>query len=172
MSKKIIVPLVVVAIISFLIGFGFGKTSEKGIEQPELVQTREEIEWLKSQLEMFYPPLPEEVYSLSGTVTETGAQFLVMEAQIRVSQFPLPEGKEIERQNIKVNITDQTEIFKTEMAELLPPSPGELPSFEELMKKTALSFGDIKVGNYIVATSEENIRNKKEITAKEIQISD
>ncbi len=153
MEKKIAVLLIIV---SLLIGFGIGKISEKGIWQAKLAQVQEEIDWLKSQLETFYPPLPEETYGLSGVVTEVGDKFLGMGAQIRVSQFPLPEGKEFEIQNIKVNITEGTEIFQHVYE----------PSFE----KVFLSFEDIKTGDRIIVTSEENIKDKKEITATQIQI--
>ena len=168
MKKKIIVSLIIVSIIivsviSLIIGFGMGKISEKEIWQSKLAQTQEEIDLLKSQLETVYPPLTEEAYSIDGTVTEVGDKFLIMEALIRVSQFPLPEGKDYERRNIRVNVVEETEIFQIEMAE--NPS---LP--EENFKKIDLGLKDIKIGDYIMVNSKENIRDKKEITAKEIQI--
>lgn len=171
MKKRIIVSLIIVSIIivsiiSLIIGFGMGKISEKANQQVKISQAQEEIDLLKSQLETVYPPLQEEVYSIDGTVTEVGDKFLVMEAQIRVSQFPLPEGKDYERRNIKVNVIEETEIFQTEI--VAPKVSEEMPL--EPFEKVLLSFEDIKTGDYIMVNSEENIKGKKEITAKEIQI--
>ena len=162
MEKKIFLPLI---IISILIGFGIGKISERGAWQAKLDQAQKETDWLKSQLETFYPPLPEEIYRLSGTVIEKGDNFLTMEAQIQVSQFPLPEGKEIKREKIKVKLTEETEISQLKIAEL-PPTEERFEPFE----KISLSFEEIEIGDLITVTSEENIKDKKEITAKEIQI--
>ena len=88
-----------------------------------------------------------------------------MEAQIRVSQFPLPEGKEIEKHNIKVNLTEETKIFKIEMI-TPPPPPSQNPTKEKI-----LSFGDIKVGDGVIVTSNEDIKGKTEILARQIQVA-
>ena len=172
MSKKLSISIYIISIIVFLlIGFGIGANLLRRGYQAKISQAQseaqKEINWLKSQLERFYPPLPEEIHSVSGTVTEKGDNFLEMEAQIRVSQFPLPEGKEIEKQNIKVNLTEETEIFQNEIIAEPLLSEG-LPS--EPFKKVILGFGDIKIGDQITVISGENVRGKKEIAAKEIQI--
>jgi len=165
MEKKI--NYIILIIVFLLIGFGIGKVSERGRWQEEIgkiqSQAQKEINWLKSLLEPFYSPLPEKVFSLSGIVKEKGENFLVMEVSIRVSQFPLPEGKEIEKQNIKANLADQTKIFKIEIIEP-PPLPPEEP-----IKEKILSFDDIKVGDLIAVSSGENIKGKTEITASQIQ---
>ena len=166
MSKKFI--YIILIIVFFLIGFGIGKIYEQGKWQGKLAkiqgEAQKETDWYKSLLEPFYPPLPEEIRSISGTVTEVGDNFLKMEARIQVSQFPLPEGKEIEKKNIKVNLTGETKIFKIEIKEPLPLPP------EEPFKEIILGFDDIKVGDTISVTSEENIKGKTEILASQIQI--
>ena len=162
MEKKIIYLILVIVFI--LIGFGIGKISEQKIWQEKLTKAQEEINWWKSNLEMFYPPLPEEIYSLSGKITEVEDNFLWIEATVQVSQFPLPEGKEMEKQNIKVILNDQTKIVKIEMIEP-PPLPPEEP-----IKEIILSFEDIKVGDNILVISEGNIKGKTEISASQIQI--
>ena len=163
MTKKFV--LIIILIISLLIGFGIGKISEQKIWKGELSKAQKESDWWKSQLEMFYPPLPEEIYSLSGNVTDIEDNFLWIEATVQVSQFPLPEGKEMEKQNIKVILNDQTKIVKIEMIEP-PPLPPEEP-----IKEIILSFEDIKVGDNILVISEGNIKGKKEISASQIQIA-
>ena len=167
MEKKFI--YITLIIVFFLIGFWIGKVSEKGKWQREIgkirTESQKEIDWFKSLLEPFYPPLPEETRSVYGKITKIEDKTLWLEAQIRVSQFPLPEGKEIEKKNIKVNLTDETKISKIEMKELLPLPP------EEPFKETVLKFEDLKVGDQITVTSAENIKGKTEILASQIQLT-
>jgi len=159
MSKKIVYLILI--LVSLLVGFFVGKISERKIWQAEIIKTQKEVEFLESSLETFYPPLPEEIYSISGKVTEVGDETVSIETLVRVSQFPLPEGAEIEKQNIKVNVTDQTKITKFEML-LMPVLPEE--------ETSVVNFSDIKVGDQISVTSEENIKGEKEITASQIEI--
>jgi hypothetical protein len=167
MEKKFI--YIILIIVFFLIGFGVGKISEKGRWQGELakiqVEAKKEIDWYKSLLEPFYPPLPEEIRSVFGKVTKIEDKTIWMEASIQVSRFPLPEGKEIEKKNIKVNLTDETKVVKIEMPEI-PPLPPEKP-----FKETILKFEDLKVGDQITVISTENIKGKTEILASQIQVT-
>ena len=167
MDKKVTVLLIIVFL---LIGFGIGKISERNIEQLKLTQTQEELNQLKSHLEMFSFLLPEEIYNPDGIVTEVGNKFLVMEPQIQVSKSLLLGGKEFEKQSIKVNVDKGTEIFQVEIVEkaLLPVLPEGLLC--EPLRKVFLSLKDIKAGDHIFVASRENTVGKKEITAKEIQI--
>jgi len=122
MEKKLIYFGIILAILLLLVGFGignfYGKMSAEKVWQGKLAEKEKEIEWWKSQLEMFCPPLPEEIYSVSGKITKTEDKTIWMEAQIRVNQFPLPGGKEIEKREIKVNVTDETKIVKIEIPEI------------------------------------------------------
>ena len=161
---SILVILAVVILISFFIGWRLGETSERKVWQEKLQQKQEELKALQSAVEFFYPPLPEKIYSLSGTVTEIQDKTIFLEAFFQVSQFPLPEGAELEKQNIKVVVTEQTKITELEV-DLVPLLPEEEP----LPEKT-LSFEDIKTGDRIAVSSEENIKGKKEITASQIQV--
>jgi hypothetical protein len=113
---------------------------------------------------MFYPPLPEEIYSISGKIKKIEGNSIWIESQIRVSQLPLPGGKEFETKEIKVNVLPETKIVKVEMAEIPPPPP------EEPFKEIPLKFEDLKVGNQITVTSKENIKGKTEILADRIQL--
>lgn len=164
MAKKIIALLVVLLIGIFSeIGFEMGRISEKRIWQVKLIQLQQELDWLKSQLEMYYPPLPEKIYGTAGTVEEVGDKFLVIESKVQTSQFPKPEGKEFEEKKIKVNVVQETEIFRLKEIGEASPRPFE---------KIASNFEDIKTGVYVVVISKENIKDKKEVIAAEIQILD
>ncbi len=156
MSKKIIYSIFIILIgLSFLVGWQLGKISERKTLQ-------EDIDFLKSKLEIFYPPLPDEIYGISGKVIEIEDKTILMESSVSVSQF------ETEKQNIKVIVTDQTQI--TLELEPLPPEPDEELPTEEFEK--VVSFSDIKFGNFIYVSSDENIKGKTEIIATKIQISE
>jgi hypothetical protein len=167
---------IILAVVFLLIGFGignfYGKMAAEKIYQGklaekerELTEKEKEIGWWKSQLEMFYLPLPEEIYSISGKIKKIEGNSIWIESQIRVSQLPLPGGKEIEKKEIKVNLTDETKIVKIEVPEI-PPLPPEEP-----FKEISLKFEDLKVGDQITVTSKENIKGKTEILAERIQLT-
>jgi hypothetical protein len=164
MNKKV---LALLFIVSLLIGFAVGKIYEKEAWQLELTQTQEELDLLKSQLEIFYPPIPEEIYRRGGTVTEMEEKFLIIETGILVSQFPLPGEGQFEITDIKVNITEETEIFKIEWPVRAEKPELQLPG-EPV--KILLTMEDIRVGDGVLVTSEENIRDKTEITASQIEL--
>jgi len=162
MTKKFV--LIIILIISLLVGFFVGKIFERKIWQVKISNAQKEIDWYKSLLEPFYPPLPEEIHGVSGKITKIEDKNLWIETQIRISQFPLPGGAEMEKQNIKVITTDKTKILKREIIEPLPMPP------QEPFKETVLNFEDIKIGDNITVVSEENIKGKTEILASQIQI--
>jgi len=84
-----------------------------------------------------------------------------MEAQIQVNRLPLPEGKDVEKKNLKVYITDETEIFWLGTDPLSPSS--------EPVKKP-LTFKDLKPGQLIFIRTKEDIKINQEVTATQIQI--
>jgi hypothetical protein len=169
MEKKSIYLAIVLAIVFLLVGFGFGnfygKMVTEKIWQGKLAEKEKEIEWWKSLLEMFYPPLPEEIYSISGKIKKIEGNSIWIESQIRVSRFPLPGGKEFETKEIKVNVLPETKIVKVEILEIPPPPP------EEPFKEIPLKIEDLKVGDQITFTSKENIKGKTEILADRIQLT-
>jgi len=168
MEKKSIYLAIILAMAFLLIGLGigsfYGRMSAEKIWQGKLAEKEKEINWWKSQLEVFYPPLPEEIYSISGQITKIEGNAIWIESQIRVSQFPLPGGKEIETREIKVNVLPETKIVKIEIPETPPLSP------EDLFKEVSLKLEDLKVGDQISISSKENIKDKTEIFAERIEL--
>ena len=169
MEKKSIYLAIILAVVFLLVGFGignfYGKMAAEKIWQGKLAEKEKEIEWWKSQLEMFYLPLPEEIYSISGKITKIEGNSIWIESQIRVSQLPLPGGKEFETKEIKVNVLPETKIVKVE----IPPVP-PLPTGQPF-KEVPLKFEDLKVGDQITVTSKENIKGKTEILADKIHLT-
>lgn len=166
MKKEIIFKItagMVCLLIGLGIGYWLGNLNSLRVSQEKLAE--KEISWWKSQLEPFYPPLPEEIYSISGKITKIEGNSIWVEAQIRVSQFPLPGGKEIETKEIKVNTNDETKIVKVEIPEI-PPLPPEEP-----FREVPLKFEDLKIGDQVTVISKENIKGKVEILADKIQLT-
>ena len=167
MDKKNIVTLVIICLISLLIGFVFGQFSEKVFNQEDKVQ--EELDWCKSEMEMFYPALPDEIYHFTGTVLEKEEGFLVIGGQVQISQFPLPNQEQFEAWNVKANLTDKTEIYQLEMTEeLIIQEPTE--EIIDPFQRKQLSLDDIKIGELVSVFSEENIKNKKEFTVSQVEL--
>ena len=167
MDKKNIVTLVMVCLISLLIGFVFGQFSEKVFNQEDKV--REELVWCKSEMEMLYPALPDEVYHFTGTVIEKEESFLVIEGQVQISQFPLPNQEQFEVWNVKANLTDKTEIYQLEMTEeLIIQEPTE--EMINPFQRKPLNLNDIKIGELVSIFSEENIKGKKEFTVSKVEL--
>jgi len=154
MDKNISILLV---IIFFLIGFGAGKVLEERtwrakwqVAQEEMFRAQEYIDWLKTQgvsrllPEEVSTPGGEEIYEFWGTVTEKGDGFLAVRGV-----FP----EEQEAQAIKVNMAEETEIFRLEES-----------------AKVFLNFEDIETGEIVHVTSKENIRGEEEIIAGQLQV--
>ena len=161
----IIILLVIVA--SFLLGWQIGLSKEKAGQsknQNEVAQKQEEIKALQSALENFYPPLPDIIYGVSGKVIKIEGNAITIETSVQVSRFPLPNGKETEKRNIKILVTADTKITKIQPG-LPPPLPEEKPLPEKV-----LNLSDIKIGDTISAVSTENIKGKKEVTVSQIQV--
>ena len=163
MDRKITISLVVVCAASLAIGFWIGKINERVLWQNKVNEViQSELDWLKIQLESSYSFLSTEgFYRLSGTVLQKGDGYLLMDAQIIAEQYPLAPAEEPKNRNIKVNVNDETDIFRYVAGESLADSP----------QKMSLTFADIVSGDYLFVVSGEDTRGKEEITAKEIQIT-
>lgn len=169
MAKETAIMLIIISIaLSLLVGFGAGNLYQRNVWQAKLSQVNQEFNSLKSeydslnsQLESVFPPLPEEIYNIFGVVLEVKDKYLEMEAQIQVSRFPLPEGKDFEKRNLKVYITDKTEIFWLG-TDPLSSSSGPI--------KKLLAFKDIKPGQQIFITTKEDIKTKQVVIATQIQV--
>ncbi len=164
-NYKILAIILIIGAVCIFIGFEAGKKSAGKSWQLKLVEVQKETVWFKKLLEVFYPPLPKEIKSFGGTITKIEGKSFWVEAVLQVSQFPLPEGKETEKRIIKVNTNEKTEISAVQI--IFPPPPPE----ESEEKIIILKIEDLKVGENVSVSAEENIINKTEITAKQVQVS-
>jgi len=98
-----------------------------------------------------FPEPPEEIFSIGGTVLKISDNSFTIETSSLERYLP---GKEINSVNIIVNINQDTQIIESDFT---------LESEEK-----TISLSDLVVGDYIIIDSDENIRNKNQITAKSI----
>jgi hypothetical protein len=127
--------------------------------QSDLSETQEENNHLESRPD---PSYSEEVYIIDGTIIQLGDNYLVCKAIVQQSQSILPEEGGFEKEDVLVNIVEETEIFQLRTTE----QETSLESFEKII----FNFEDLKVDDHIIITSEENIKGKEEFTAQKIQI--
>lgn len=161
--------IIVVILIAFSFGFYLGK--RKGKKETE-------AKYQKKIEEAFpRPPEPEEIFSCHGKITEIKGRILTL--SVTGYQYsPLEEPKvEIK----KVVVTEDTEIKKQVKREA-----GELRKLEEeyakalrkgldvtppeVFKLEPIEFSELKIGDKILVTAEENIKGKTEFTASDIQL--
>jgi len=135
-----IVIIIVIAIIFYFIGYSSGKNS--------LGAT---INQYKKVID-YYTMTPEEVFSVTGNITEIKDKLLSIEF---VAQDPYKLPEEWKKEIIKVVVSEETKIFR--------------PDADRLDVVSA-TFSDLKVGIRISATSNENIKNKTGFTAKSIML--
>lgn len=100
----------------------------------------------------YYLPVAEELFSISGEITEIQDNVLSVETVVQ-DLYVLPE--EWETKIVKITVADETEITKFDM---------------KTSKETEVDFSAFKVGNQISAGTEENIKDKTEFTAKSIEL--
>ena len=100
----------------------------------------------------YYFPATEEIFSISGEITEIQANVLSIETIIQ-DFYTMPE--EWKTKTVEVTVADETKIVKFD---------------ENTMKTIEIAFSDLKVRNQINASTEENIKDKTEFTAKSIEL--
>lgn len=173
---KIYLIIGAIFIIGLILGYIWG--SNQGLKQGK----KEVEEKYQSKIEELYPtpPEPEEVFSFSGEIKEIKDKTLTVET-------PLPAANPFEepKTEIKtVGITKTTEFVKAaeksreEIAEervaILEAqkenSKLEISPLELYKKEVPILFSDFKVGDTIVAETDENIKGKTEFTAKTIML--
>jgi len=181
MDKKIILLLI---IFFFLAGCALGVVLEKKIQNTQLSlsdlskdqeeeNNKEEIDYNKFQDENSSHILLEEIYEIDGTVVQLGNDFLIVELieAIEVDEsfdlsgkLPLEENKP-EKQNFKINVSEETKILKIKQSDLNVSEVSQ-ESSEELL----INFNDIKEGNHVFIIVDEKIKDQDSFVAKEIKV--
>ncbi len=166
MNKKNIILLLFACSVSFLAGFLIDRGEEKIVKTDSDVE--EELAWHISQLEALYPPLEEEIYLVGGEVIEIGSDYLIIEREVRTRQVPSIEEGLFETWNIRINITEETEIFKSSVITDL----GQGAVIDDPFQREIVSIEDIKEGSLVGVKSDKNIKGEKEVLAAQIEVYD
>ncbi|MGB9743563.1 MAG: hypothetical protein ACPLW9_02535 [Minisyncoccales bacterium] len=152
-KQKIILLSLIIILLAGCLGLGI-----------KLYLAQKQISWYEQVLSRFYPPLAKEVKSFSGRIVEKGEDYLVVATHVRVLQFPVPDGKELEKRNIKVKVAAATEISR----EASPESwvmGWEAPQTAE----EKITLADLQLNDLVLVNSQENILATNEVTGQTIK---
>lgn len=155
-NNKIILVAVVLILVAGFSGYYMGMQKVKIVEI--------ELARYQKALEIFVPPMPDEILSVSGTVREAGSDFLVIDVP-SLSHRVLPGEVPLALEARRVSVSSDTTIVK--INPMRPPTP------EEMQKgifntETKIKLSDIKAGDSITAEASENIKTKLDFVAKKI----
>lgn len=127
-----------------------------------------EVSDLKAVLQAYFPPSPSEIFSISGVIKEVGGNAIKVEMS-SFAQFPPPPGQKPVTELRLVKVSSETKITEFTFSKTVAPAPRSgngLPS-EVPMKE--IKFSDLKIGDGVTVKSSENIKDKMEFTASNIE---
>lgn len=137
-----IIVVLLVAILGFKIGFSLGK---KSLEST-VAQYKKIID--------YNFPVPEEMFSISGDITEIQDRVLSVKV---IDQDPYTLPSDWEAKTIRVTVTDETKITKFDMG--------------TATTETIASLSELRTGNRITAgTNMENIKGENEFIADFVEL--
>lgn len=157
MEPKSKIPLPITLIAVFLLGNISGVLLQLFVLNPS---QRELPSNAKELLDSVYSPVPEELFTLNGTVTAINGNEISLEIYDPKDQYPSPDR----RKEIRiVVITDQTQITEVNYAKFII----ETGNFQT----RSIKLSDLTVGRKISVTSEQNIKDIQKFEAKSILTS-
>lgn len=158
MLKKtsLIIVVAILIILSSAIFYQSGKSAGKN-------ESAKQIETLQKSLETFFMPLPEKVTSATGKITKIENGIVYFESTFRVKRFPQTDGSENQMLTKKIKIGPDTKIVKSDFN----AAPSEIaPGVPDVN----LKIDDLKIGQQIYVSANENMIEKDEFTATEVRL--
>ena len=150
-KKPIIILLFLIfIIIAGLVGYFIGT-----------MLSSNELNRYKTALDVFYPPIPDQVFAISGTIKTINDNIVLEIASLEERTFPGEEPK-IEERVILLN--SETKIVEQTFPGILDEG---IPDIQE----TSIELSNLNVGDIITVQADENIKTKKEFTASKIILS-
>lgn len=148
------IAVVIALIVGALAGFLLGKqTYEKAAE--------EEISRLSAIVDYVYPPPPETITTLSGTVLGIHGATITLEINSIDDYLPILDGRDRRKEVRYANFSGTTEFIETRVSERgefgLPPT-------------SPITIDNIEVGNVVRVRSEQNIRDLEEFDVTRIEL--
>jgi len=117
-----------------------------------------ELNRYKKAVDEFFPPTPDEVFSISGTIKIINNNIVLEIASLEERTLP---GEESEMEERTVNLNSETQIIEQTF-------PGILDEGIPDMQETFIELSNLNVGDIITVEADENIKTKKEFTASKI----
>lgn len=108
------------------------------------------------------PTLPEEVYGLSGTITNIEEKAILIDAIIIYT-----DGSR-KNETKKILVDENTKITTLEFPKINPEDRSKL--IIDQPEEIEIEFSDLKIGDKIEAMTDENIVGKDEFRAKSINV--
>jgi len=112
----------------------------------------------KTAVDEFFPPLPDEMFSIIGTITAIEDNIVLEIVSLEERVLPGEESKTEER---IVILNSETKIVEQTFSEILDEGVSGI-------QETSIELNKLKVGDIITVESNENIKTKKEFTASKI----
>lgn len=165
---------VIALVIGAVAGFAFGRGGIVG-PSPEVTKLRAQVEEAKK----LFPPLPEDIRSVSGTVKEISGDLISIETfsanpfdeTPRMRSITADSGTEITRNQPKDSAAYQRELDQYQKSFQSAKPGSNLPVPPNPFREVSIDISDIKVGDQIVALANENIRDRMSFKAKSISVS-
>ena len=158
MAKKKKVSYLILIIIAVVVGIGcLGAGIKIGSIGTKLAKNKLEI--CEKTLD-YYAPIPEEVYTITGTIASVGKDEIVLKAVSPTER--MVKGQEPKMIDYKIKIDKNTKITKTK----INIDPRKSKTYD-------IKLGDLKKGDKISVRTKENIVNAEnnELTATLIDLS-
>lgn len=107
-----------------------------------------------------FPPPPDELYALTGTITEIYGAAIALEVDDPADYLPRPDGSPKTKQTRIARISSATIISAIDFGTL---DRGGQPT------RTPLAFADLQTGDFVTVTSNANIRDAHEFDAAVVE---
>ena len=173
--KYVLIAVVAITVgcaVGFGAGFWYGQKSgyesgkQAGVETGKQ-ESAQEVSELNRALEVFYPPLPEDIRSVSGEIKSIQGDVIELEISSLTERI-LP-GKEPKKEIRKITVGKDAPIVKVDLT--MPPSPIIGPEGAPVgPEEKKISLADLKVGDTVTAEAEENIKTKQEFNAVKVSL--
>lgn len=152
MNKTALILLVVLLVVAGVaLGFYFGQN--QGAQKVE--------ETLKALVNQVYPPPPEIMQVMGGTIKSVHGATIEFEVLDLDDYLPHPDGSPRRKEIRFANLSSKTEIV---LINYTKPQPDGSPTISSLKRS------DLKQGDDIKVTSDENIRDAKKFDVTRVEV--
>jgi len=166
-NSKYLIAVIIVLIIGTGLGFSIGKNqgTQAGLEQGRS-ESKTKIDELNKALDFFIPQPPAEIFSVSGEVKSITGNTLSLEI-ISPSERALP-GTELKKETRTVTVAPTTKLSR--FNPLAIPTIDPKTKLPVTPKAESIRLSDLKVGDRVIVSAKENIKEKQAFEASEVQL--